>query len=222
MNKLGDLLLVALFIAAILFSAVGWSDAADESPGSTTGPVVIKPLTARETSGPTPAADKTPGVTGTTEPTPSKKPMPEPTAEPTPAPPYGDAEVELIAKVIWAEARGLKSDAEKAAVAWCILNRYDAGTYGSSIAAVITAPYQFAYRESSPATDELKALAADVLERWWAEKNGESDVGRTLPAGYFFFDGDGAHNHFRQQYEYTGGTWDWSLPDPYAEEGDEP
>ena len=50
---------------------------------------------------------------------------------------------------------------------------------------------------------------------WGAEKAGEEDVGRTLPADYLFFEGDGAENHFRKEYEKTGETWDWSLPDPY-------
>ena len=96
-----------------------------------------------------------------------------------------------------------------------ILNRYDAGIYGSSIEEVITAPHQFAYSEESPATAELIELADDVLQRWWAEKTGETNVGRTLPEDYFFFEGDGAHNHYRTTYEKTGETWDWSYTDPY-------
>lgn len=133
--------------------------------------------------------------------------------------PYSETDIEIIAKIVWAEARGVQTTAEKAAVVWCILNRYDAGTYGDSIEAVATAPGQFAYRKSSPAEPELKELALDVLERWQAEKDGESDAGRTLPADYLFFDGDGVANHFRQHYERTGGTWDWSLPSPYEEDG---
>lgn len=80
---------------------------------------------------------------------------------------------------------------------------------------VITAPHQFAYSEESPATAELIELADDVLQRWWAEKTGETNVGRTLPEDYFFFEGDGAHNHYRTTYEKTGETWDWSYTDPY-------
>lgn len=121
----------------------------------------------------------------------------------------------MCAKVVWAEARGIQSKAEQAAVIWCILNRYDAGIYGSSIEEVITAPHQFAYSEESPATAELIELADDVLQRLWAEKTGETNVGRTLPEDYFFFEGDGAHNHYRTTYEKTGETWDWSYTDPY-------
>ena len=135
----------------------------------------------------------------------------------TPEPLYTERDVEMLAKTIWAEARGVPSDAEKAAVAWCALNRLDAGTYGETLAEVLTTPWQFAYYESSPVTPELEALARDVLERWQAEQCGAEGVGRTLPEDYFFFEGDGLRNHFRKTYEKTGATWDWSLPDPYGE-----
>lgn len=130
---------------------------------------------------------------------------------------YTDADAELLAKIVWAEARGVKSTAEKAAVIWCILNRYDAG-YGDTIGAVATAPHQFAYREDAPVDDELKELALDVLARWQAEKEGATDTGRVLPAEYTFFDGDGVSNHFRQQYGRNGATWNWSLTSPYEED----
>lgn len=135
----------------------------------------------------------------------------------TPEPLYTERDVEMLAKTIWAEARGVPSDAEKAAVAWCALNRLDAGTYGETLAEVLTTPWQFAYYESSPVTPELEALARDVLERWQAEQRSAEGVGRTLPEDYFFFEGDGLRNHFRKTYEKTGATWDWSLPDPYGE-----
>jgi hypothetical protein len=135
----------------------------------------------------------------------------------TPEPLYTERDVEMLAKTIWAEARGVPSDAEKAAVAWCALNRLDAGTYGETLAEVLTTPWQFAYYESSPVTPELEALARDVLERWQAEQRGAEGVGRTLPEDYFFFEGDGLRNHFRKTYEKTGATWDLSLPDPYGE-----
>lgn len=135
----------------------------------------------------------------------------------TPEPLYTERDVEMLAKTIWAEARGVPSDAEKATVAWCALNRLDAGTYGETLAEVLTMPWQFAYYESSPVTPELEALARDVLERWQAEQRGAEGVGRTLPEDYFFFEGDGLRNHFRKTYKKTGATWDWSLTDPYEE-----
>ena len=103
-------------------------------------------------------------------------------------------------------------------MAWCALNRLDAGTFGDTLAEVLIKPYQFAYDPASPITDEFLALADDVLHRWYLEQNGVEDVGRTLPEDYLFFEGDGLENHFRKEYEKTGDTWDWSLPDPYGEE----
>lgn len=147
---------------------------------------------------------------------PTPEPMSSPEAE---AFPWTYEEVEMLAKTIWAEARGVPSTARQAAVAWCALNRLDAGAFGDTLAEVLSKPYQFAYDPASPVTDEFLALADDVLYRWYLEKTGVEDVGRTLPEDYLFFEGDGLENHFRKEYEKTGDTWDWSLPDPYGEEG---
>lgn len=147
-------------------------------------------------------------------------PTPEPMSSPEAAAlPWTYEEVEMLAKTIWAEARGVPSTARQAAVAWCALNRLDVGTFGDTLAEVLSKPYQFAYDPASPVTDEFLALADDVLHRWYLEQNGVEDVGRTLPEDYLFFEGDGLENHFRKEYEKTGDTWDWSLPDPYGEEG---
>lgn len=137
---------------------------------------------------------------------------PEPEPEVTPQP-WTDEEVVLLAKMLWGEARGVKSDTEKAACVWCALNRVDQG-YGD-ITIVVTAPYQFVgYTESNPVDDDLKALCEDVLSRWHAEREGQVEVGRVLPADYLWFSGDSKRNHFRNAYK--GGTvWDWSLPSPY-------
>jgi len=129
---------------------------------------------------------------------------------------YTDAEIIMLAKVLYLECRGL-SDTEKACVAWVICNRVDnTGEFyaQNTISAVITAPYQFAYSYDTPVWDSLYELASDVLERWNAERNGETDVGRVLPSEYLFFYGDGQHNYFRTTYQ--GGTqWDYSLDSPY-------
>lgn len=147
-------------------------------------------------------------------------PTPEPMSSPEAAAlPWTYEEVEMLAKTIWAEARGVPSTARQAAVAWCALNRLDAGTFGDTLAEVLSKPYQFVYDPASPVTDEFLALADDVLHRWYLEQNGVEGVGRTLPEDYLFFEGDGLENHFRKEYEKTGDTWDWSLPDPYGEAG---
>lgn len=157
------------------------------------------------------------------EPAPTLSLAPIATPEPTPVVeenqvlPWTYEEVEMLAKTLWAEARGVPSTARQAAVAWCALNRLDAGTFGDTLAEVLSKPYQFAYDPASPVTDEFLALADDVLCRWYLEKTGVEDVGRTLPEDYLFFEGDGLENHFRKECEKTGDTWDWSLPDPYGE-----
>lgn len=124
-------------------------------------------------------------------------------------------DVVTLAKLVYGEAGGVPSTTEQSAVIWCVLNRVDAGIFGDSIYSVVTSPYQFTgYRESNPVTDELYNLSEDVLERWYLEKAGYEDVGRTLPKDYLYFHGSGGHNHFRQGYRDSV-YWDWSLPSPY-------
>lgn len=129
---------------------------------------------------------------------------------------YTSTDAVMMARVMFLEARGIKSKTEIACVGWTILNRVDAG-YGS-IQKVITAPNQFAYRASASTTSDygydLIGLATDVLDRWSREKTGQTGVGRVLPKGYLWYAGDGRHNYFRNQYK--GGTrWTYSLPSPY-------
>ena len=128
---------------------------------------------------------------------------------------YKDA-AKYLAKTVYGEARGC-STTEQAAVIWCILNRVDnnGGYSPKSIINVVTAKKQFhGYIPSNPVTDEHYNLAIDVLSRWLREKNGETDVGRVLPAEFIYFSGDGKRNHYRT--DWKGGTnWDWSLESPY-------
>lgn len=132
--------------------------------------------------------------------------------EPVPEIPEGDAI--LIAKTIGVEAPYC-SRMEQAAVAWTILNRVDDPRFPDTVAAVVTAPYQFAYFSSTPVREDLYELALDVLSRWARESAGENDVGRVLPPEYLYYTGDGYHNYFRVR-EKQGAPWDWSAPDPYA------
>lgn len=188
--------LLAIAIVAVLFAVTVTTDA---DCNTELPEVAIAPPVERVTSSTTEAA------------------TPTHTPENTPAPYIPDeAEVEMLARVVWGEARGIPSDMEKAAVVWCILNRVDADGWPDTVAEVVTQPHQFAgYSPDYPATEELKAVAADVLTRWDRERREGGDVGRVLPAEYVFFTGDGAHNHFRT--EYDGGTfWDWSLKNPYS------
>lgn len=128
-----------------------------------------------------------------------------------------EADVEYIAKTLYGECVGVKSDTEKAAVVWCILNRVDYKGYacGTSVEYVITFPNQFlGYSPDNPVLDSLKNLAIDVMCRWNAEKEGEADVGRVLPAEYIYFVGNGKTNYFSKEYLSTD-YWDFSLESPY-------
>lgn len=128
---------------------------------------------------------------------------------------YTDREVELIAKTVYGEALVTNSDMEMAAVAWCILNRVDSPLYPDTIEEVVTQRRQFhGYNEQHPVTTRIENLVRDVLDRWYAEKDGVTDSGRVLPKEYIYFEGDGRHNHYSTEWlveEY----WDWSLPNPY-------
>ena len=127
------------------------------------------------------------------------------------------AEVEALAKMLYGEARGITSDTEKAACVWCVLNRVDDPRFPDTVLEVLEAPYQFAgYSADYPVLPELAVLAADVLKRYHAEKNGEENVERVLPAEYLYFTGDGRNNHFTIGWK-DAETWDWSLQNPYED-----
>lgn len=125
-----------------------------------------------------------------------------------------ETELDMLAQLVYAEARGVGSEAEQAAVIWCVLNRYDAGYWGDSIPGIIRSHSQFAYSSRIPVKDNFRDLAQDVLIRWLFEKRGITNVGRVLPNDYYYFAGRSGHNWFRKGYR-SNEYWDWSLPDPY-------
>ena len=148
-----------------------------------------------------------------------------------PAKLYTEADVEMLARLIYTEARGVRSKTEQAAVVWVVLNRLDnPNRLQKTIAEVVCAPYQFDYRPWVPVTDEFKALAADVLERWQAEKRATAgspaspggasrsaeDVGRVLPVEYQYFEGWGGRNWFSAKWK-SQEYWGWGLASPYED-----
>ena len=135
----------------------------------------------------------------------------------TPEPLYTERDVEMLAKTIWAEARGVPSDAEKAAVAWCALNRLDAGTYGETLAEVLTTPWQFAYYAELAGHAGSSRRSPETSSRGGRRAARRRRCRENPPGGLLLLRGDGLRNHFRKTYEKTGATWDWSLPDPYGE-----
>ena len=123
--------------------------------------------------------------------------VPEPSTEPEPH--FTEDDVVAMAKMLWGEARGCTRD-NQVKCAWVVLNRVDDERFPDTIQSVLSQPSQFhGYSPSFPVTDELYAVALDVLTRWNAEKNGVT-VERELPNTYLWFTGDGVQNHFREAY----------------------
>ena len=123
--------------------------------------------------------------------------MPEPSAEPEMY--FTDADVVAMAKMLWGEARGCALDNQQKAV-WCVLNRVDDSRFPDTIQGVLSQPSQFhGYSPDFPVTDELYAVALDVLTRWSMEKQGVT-VERELPNTYLWFTGYNGSNHFREEY----------------------
>lgn len=101
-------LLLAVAVVSVAFTVAA---TAGEVHNTELPEVTITPYAERATPSPYEAATQTPS----------------PTLEDKPAPYIPDeAEVEMLARLIWGEARGVASDMEKEAVAWCVLNRVDA------------------------------------------------------------------------------------------------
>ena len=149
-----------------------------------------------------------PEPTASTIPAAEDTPAAEPVAYREPDP------QEILAKLVWGEARGC-STTEQAAVVWCVLNRVDDGQ--GDIAEVATSPSQFyGYDPDNPVDADILALVQDVLIRWNMEQSCVGSVGRVLPKEYLYFTGDGVHNYFTTGWQ-GGQTWDWFLESPYEE-----
>lgn len=162
----------------------------------------------------TSAAPEEPEPPAEPEPTASTLPAPRETSAAEPVIYHDPDPQEILAKLVWGEARGC-STTEQAAVVWCVLNRVDDGQ--GDIAEVATAPCQFyGYDPGNPVDAEILALVQDVLIRWSMEQSCVGNVGRVLPKEYLYFTGDGAHNYFTTDWQ-GGQTWDWSLASPYEE-----
>ena len=122
---------------------------------------------------------------------------PEPSAEPEMY--FTEDDVVAMAKMLWGEARGCTRD-NQIKCAWVVLNRVDDERFPDTILGVVAQPSQFhGYSPNFPVTDELYAVALDVLTRWSLEKQGVI-VERELPNTYLWFTGDGVQNHFREEY----------------------
>ena len=106
-------------------------------------------------------------------------------------------ELEMLAKLVWGEARGCSPE-EQRLVVWTVFQRVDAGLGGSSIETVITAENQFAgYHASLPVDPDIYALVAEEAEKW---RSGEEAPTHELYAPdlpYYYFSGRNGRNWFR-------------------------
>lgn len=126
-----------------------------------------------------------------------------------------NAEINMIAKTVWGEARGC-SKLQQSGVVWCILNRVDNGYWGDTVAEVVTAKGQFhGYDKNFPVDDGIKALVKDIVTRWQLEKLGCGNVGRTLPSRFLYFASNGNDTNTFRTSAGSGEKWDWSWGNPY-------
>ena len=145
----------------------------------------------------------TSGVLASSEPTTSdSRPVTEepPATEETEPKRYTVEEVRLAAQTLYGEARG-SSRAEQRPVVWCICNRVDNGFWGNSIEDVVKYPRQFVgYGATHPVWPELEAVAREVLEEW--NGGGEADILEPYAktSKYLYFNGDGKHNWYREEW----------------------
>lgn len=110
---------------------------------------------------------------------------------------WTEADAVALAQMAWGEARGCGREGQ-AQTMWCVLNRCD--RWGGTPLQQCSASGQFyGYSAMNPVTDELYALAVDVLTRWDMEKAGQAVI-RELPNTYLWFTGDGTENYFREKY----------------------
>jgi len=143
------------------------------------------------------------------------------------------ADARILALCIQGEAALAWTTAEKAAVAWVILNAIECKEHGfanlHSISDVVKNPaaiqgYTTLKRRGVEPEAEYLELAIDVLARYAMECAGWEYVGRVIPDTYHWWMGDGYHrNYFCDVYHYgslataKANAWDWSWTSPYED-----
>lgn len=108
---------------------------------------------------------------------------------------YSDDEKELIARVVYAEARGEKRDG-KVAVAQVVLNRFESGRFGKTVKRVVFAKHQFAV--SKKYNDEcMHAVEEAIEQRPYPENMFYFQVSKKKKwRNFVFYERIGNHNFF--------------------------
>lgn len=143
------------------------------------------------------------------------------------------ADARILALSIQGEAALARTTAEKAAVAWVILNAIECEEYGfgniHNVSDVVKNPaaiqgYTTLKRRGVDPEAEYLELAIDVLARYAMECAGWEWVGRVIPSTYHWWMGDGYRvNYFCDSYHYgslataKAHSWDWSWTSPYED-----
>lgn len=117
--------------------------------------------------------------------------------------PLTNSDVTMLARMVWGEARGCTPE-EQRLVVWTVLQRVDAGgvfAQYDTIEAVVTAPGQFVgYDENHPVDPDIYNLCLEVLSDWQSGAEPPTHEIYAPTAPYYFFDGDGRHNWFREEW----------------------
>jgi hypothetical protein len=117
-------------------------------------------------------------------------------AEPAPLP-YTDAEIDMLARTVWAEARGCAPE-EQALVVWTVLQRVDADAFPDTIEDVILQKNQFLHDEGFPLRDDIRALCLSEAGKWAAGESAPTHPIYAPTHPYYYFGGDGKHNYFHR------------------------
>lgn len=114
-----------------------------------------------------------------------------------------NSDVVLLAKMVWGEARGCAPE-EQRLVVWTVLQRVDAGgvfAQYDTIEAAVTAPGQFVgYNEQHPVDVDIYNLCLEALSDWQSGAEPPTHETYAPTAPYYFFEGDGRHNWFREEW----------------------
>lgn len=117
--------------------------------------------------------------------------------------PLTNSDVTMLARMVWGEARGCAPE-EQRLVVWTVLQRVDAGgvfAQYDTIEAAVTAPGQFVgYDENHPVDPDIYDLCLEVLSDWQSGAEPPTHEIYAPTAPYYFFDGDGRHNWFREEW----------------------
>lgn len=113
---------------------------------------------------------------------------------------YTDDEIDMLAKTVWGEA-GICCSEEWRLVIWTVLQRVDDDRFPDTIAEVITARRQFlGYHEDHPIDEEIRALCVAEVADWIHGVQPPTLEPYAPTAPYYFFEGDGRHNWYREEW----------------------